>query len=121
MFKIYAQRVFSSQWNDSVNFYQDKIGLPLIFSDADIGWAEFDLHGAALAIERVEKDSEEAEMVGRFVGLSIEVEDIYSLYNALVEKGVRFISPPEKQPWGGVLAHFKDPDENVITLLGRDA
>jgi predicted enzyme related to lactoylglutathione lyase len=28
------------------------------------------------------------------------------------------LAPPEKQPWGGIVAHFRDPDGNVITLLG---
>jgi len=26
------------------------------------------------------------------------------------------IEPPEKQPWGGILAPFRDPDGNVLTL-----
>ncbi len=30
-----------------------------------------------------------------------------------------FTMPPTKQPWGGVLAHLKDPDGNVLTLLGQ--
>jgi len=28
--------------------------------------------------------------------------------------------PPEKQYWGGILAEFRDPDGNVVTLVGRD-
>ena len=35
------------------------------------------------------------------------------------ERGVQFIEPPEKQPWGGVLAHLRDPDGNILTLLGQ--
>ena len=32
---------------------------------------------------------------------------------------VEFLAPPEKQPWCGSLAHFRDPDGNVLTLLGE--
>ena len=37
-------------------------------------------------------------------------------YNS--DKGVGFVGPPEAQPRGGVLAHFRDPDGNVLTLPG---
>jgi hypothetical protein len=29
------------------------------------------------------------------------------------------LAPPEVMPWGGVLAHLRDPDGNVLTLVGR--
>ncbi len=38
-------------------------------------------------------------------------------YAELRARGVEFLAPPEQQPWGGVLAHFRDPDPNVLTLL----
>jgi len=39
-------------------------------------------------------------------------------YRALVARGVEFVGPQEPQAWGGVLAHLRDPDGNVLTLLG---
>lgn len=84
-----------------------------------MGWAQFDLGAAYIGLERCSPDDAESrDLVGRFVGISIEVEDIQGTYEALVEKGVEFIAPPAKQPWGGTLAHFKDPDGNTLTLLG---
>lgn len=32
------------------------------------------------------------------------------------EAGVEFEMPPGKQPWGGMLALFKDPDGNLFYL-----
>jgi predicted enzyme related to lactoylglutathione lyase len=58
-------------------------------------------------------------MVGRFSGISFTVRDIEAVYNALELKGVHFLAPPEKQSWGGYLAHFQDPDGNTLTLAGR--
>jgi predicted enzyme related to lactoylglutathione lyase len=52
------------------------------------------------------------------VGCSIEVEDIQATYSKLVAKGVHFTAPPEKQEWGGTLAHFEDTAGNVLTLVG---
>lgn len=112
-------RVFTSNFEESVTFYRDVVGLPLAFVDEEIGWAQFGLGSIDLGLERCDAAEPEcAALVGRFVGLSIAVGDVYSVYEDLSRKGVQFVEPPEKQPWGGTLAHFKDPDNNVLTLLG---
>jgi len=36
----------------------------------------------------------------------------------LAGRGVEFVSPPEKQPWG-TFAVFKDPDGNTFVLSSR--
>ena len=84
-----------------------------------MGWAQFQLGSAALGLERCDaNDPESQDLVGRFIGVSIEVDDIQALYQRLRDKGVSFTSPPTKQPWGGTLAHFRDLDGNTLTLLG---
>jgi len=118
-YKLYAIRVFSFNWEESLAFYRDVIGFPLSFSDEGLGWAQFDLGPAFIGLERCDPDDQESkDLVGRFVGASIEVEDIQGIYESLKSKGVEFSGPPQKQPWGGTLAHFRDPDGNVLTLLG---
>ena len=120
-FRLYAVRVFSIRWEESLAFYRDVLGFPVFFADSDLGWAQFELGGAYLGLERAQPDEEESgEYVGRFVGVSIEVDDINALYDRLVARGVEFLGPPARQPWGGTLAHFKDPDGNVLTLLGNE-
>jgi lactoylglutathione lyase len=84
-----------------------------------MGWAQFKVGDCFLGVERVaEGDVMHEPLMGRFVGVSLQVENIEDVHRELVERGVAFVSSPEKQPWGGVLAHFKDPEENVLTLLG---
>ena len=118
-YKLYALRIFSFKWDESLAFYRDIIGFPVFFADADMGWAQFDLGGTYLGLERCDPGDEESrQLVGRFAGTSIEVEDIEAVYKSLSEKGVKFQGVPETQPWGGILAHFEDPDGNVLTLLG---
>ena len=118
-FNIYAVRIFSLNWTRSLAFYKDTIGLPVKFENADMGWAEFDLGGASLGLEQATPSDDDSEhLVGRFVGLSLQVDDIDAVYQQLTGAGVEFKGPPARQPWGGVLAHFIDPDDNVITLLG---
>jgi uncharacterized glyoxalase superfamily protein PhnB len=119
-YKLYLIRVFSFKWEESRDFYKNTVGFPLQSEDEVLGWAQFDLGSAHLAIERCDPgDQESNELVGRFVGTSIAVEDIQAVYQSLRSKGVEFTSPPEQQSWGGTLAHFKDPDGNIITLFGN--
>jgi uncharacterized glyoxalase superfamily protein PhnB len=50
---------------------------------------------------------------------SFTVEDIDGAYRNLIAKGVSFPAPPEVRPWGGILAFPRDPDGNILTLVGR--
>ena len=63
------------------------------------------------------EDLEAAELVGRFVGASLAVDDIQHVFERLRSNGVRFTGAPERQPWGGLMTHFHDPDGNVLTLV----
>ena len=117
--QLYAVRIFVRQWPEACAFYGDTIGLTERFRNDEIGWAEYDLGGPCFGVERVRPGDTEGEaLVGRFVGVSLRVDDIDAVYKSLSDKGVLFLGPPEKQDWGGSLAHFQDPDANVLTLLG---
>lgn len=117
--ELYAVRVFVRQWAEACDFYGAILGLTERFRNDDIGWAEYDLGGPCFGVERVQSgDSEGEALIGRFLGVSLRVEDIDATYHALRDKGVHFTAPPEKQAWGGSLAQFQDPDGNQLTLLG---
>jgi predicted enzyme related to lactoylglutathione lyase len=122
--KLIVVRVFVRDWPSAVRFYTETLGIPLAFRDDGIGWAQLATGEAQLAIERFrdddagELDTDEA-LVGRFLGVSLAVSDIYGEYESLRAKGVDFVEPPEVMPWGGVLAHLRDPDGNVLTLVGE--
>lgn len=118
-YRLYALRIFTLDWDRALTFYSETLEMPVHYANAEIGWCELDTGSARLAIERLAADDSEADrLVGRFVGVSLEVDDIAATHQTLVSRGVEFLNPPEKQPWGGVLAHFEDPDGNVLTLLG---
>jgi hypothetical protein len=88
-------------------FYKDTIGLPVKFVNEKMDWAEFDLGGVSLAVERVERNDAEAQsLVGRFVGISIQFENIHETYQDLSSKNVQFEGLPAKQPWGGSTGSF---------------
>ncbi|HEY6598077.1 MAG TPA: VOC family protein [Pseudomonadales bacterium] len=111
-------RVFVTDWERAVHFYTQTLEMkPAFIGD---GWAEFDTGQAHLALERVDPDDPEAaEFEGRFLAVSLQVDDIHGVHKTLASRGVEFVGGPEQQPWGGWLAHLRDPDGNVLTLLGE--
>lgn len=117
--KLYGARIFVDDIEAARQFYTEVLGLPLAWNMPDHGVFGVKAGTPELIIEAAPDDDEARQMVGRFAGLSLEVADIAETYQALVEKGVAFVSPPERQFWGGELAHFKDPSGNVLTLLGK--
>jgi lactoylglutathione lyase len=118
-YKLFAVRVFVTDWERAIRFYTETLGMPIAFRSDETGWVHFATGGGQLALERVEPtDREGMALVGRFVGVSLQVGNLHGAYKTLLERGVD--GPPEEQPWGGVLAHLRDPDGNVLTLLGSD-
>lgn len=125
-------RVFVTDLARSVRFYSETLGMPLTLRDDELGWAQLDTGATQLALERVSAKADERKggrgdagdaepgesLVGRFLAISLAVRDIDAIHHRLVERGVEFVRPPELMPWGGVLAHFYDPDRNVLTLVG---
>lgn len=110
-------RIFTDDLTRAVMFYRDTLDMTPAVTDELI--AVFDTGSVKLMIEAVDPDDavEEDELVGRFTGVTFAVNNIRAAYKAMSDKGVRFDGRPEIQPWGGALAHFFDPDGNVLTLV----
>ena len=115
-YRLYAVRIFVSDWNRALEFYAKTLEMPVAFADEAMGWAELGIEGGHLALERVRPDDpESAEHTGRFLGVSLQVPSVAERYAELLARGVEFLAPPEKQPWGE-FAVFKDPDGNQFVL-----
>lgn len=109
--------VFVTDFAAAVDFYKTKLGLEVNVCDEKFGYASFKTRGAALAVARVDPSADNAkELVGRHTGVGLMVEDIKAAYEELRSKGVEFTMAPTKQPWGGVLALFKDCAGNIFYL-----
>jgi lactoylglutathione lyase len=121
--KIGFVTVFVTDFDKSLDFYTKTLGMEIDYTDRKV-WAQFKSgEDVSLAIEKCVPDYVEqgSKMVGRFVGVTLMVDNIEDQYNRLVAKGVEFTGRPEKQPWGGILAHLKDLDGNVLTLMQEAA
>ena len=118
-YKLFTVRIFVTDWERAMGFYSRTLEMTVTHRSDEWGWAQLATGEAQLALERIDPSDEEGRgLVGRFIGVSLEVPDIFATYKILAERGVDFLGPPEKQPWGGVLVHLRDPDGTVLTLLG---
>jgi predicted enzyme related to lactoylglutathione lyase len=59
-------------------------------------------------------DGEEGR-VGTRMNCSLACDDVEATYRQLSERGVEFVSPPQKQPWG-TFAIMKDSEGNDFVL-----
>ncbi len=98
-------------------FYTEKLGFK-VRTDAPFNdkqrWIELSLPGAQTGIVLFTPEGQE-DRVGTPVNTSWSVDDIDKTYEELLEKGVEFEGPPEKQGWGSYLL-MKDSEGNSIVL-----
>jgi predicted enzyme related to lactoylglutathione lyase len=115
---VRAIRIFVTDLARARGFYGDVLGLTA--TAAGPGYQLFALGDVDVVLEAVAADDPEGgPLVGRVLGVSFACTvDIEATYRRLSARGVAFAGPPEVQPWGGTLAFARDPDGNVLTLVG---
>jgi predicted enzyme related to lactoylglutathione lyase len=115
--QVWYANVFVTDLKRAVGFYRDTLGLPLQFEDEKFGYASFSPEGIRLGLAAVDPSSSNASsLVGRHTGIGLGVPDLDAAYQQLSAKSVHFTMLPTKQPWGGYMATFADPDGNVFYL-----
>jgi lactoylglutathione lyase len=106
--------------NKSLKFFRDKVGLRLAFFDKKHDWVCFDAGRTAFSLT-VPWNKKAKKLLGTRTGVSFYVDDIEKTYKALKKKQVKFVFKPREEPWGALLACFRDPDGNRFFLLQMPA
>jgi predicted enzyme related to lactoylglutathione lyase len=92
-------------------------GLGLQFAQSDFGYASFDAGPVRLGLAQIDaEDEEQSELTVRQTGFGFAVGDLTAAHAELEGRGVSFTMKPSKQPWGGFMAMFADPDGNTFYL-----
>ena len=105
----------------AIEFYRDTLGLPLLYAAPEFHYAAFDAGGTRLSLASSRDEGENAIKHGLphgNTGIGLVVPDVDAAYAELAAKGVEFTLKPAKQPWGGYMGMFADPDGNVFYLDG---
>lgn len=98
----------------ALDFYMQTLGLELRRRDGN--WAELGpsepMGKVALYVPR-----EGERQPGGVSGVVFSCDSMYDVHRRLVDEGVVFKVKPERQPWGGLMAVFLDPDGNELMVL----
>lgn len=101
-------------------FYTENLGFR-IFTDQQFTekqrWIELSIPGAETGIVLFTPVGHE-DRIGTFVNTSWDVDNIEKTYAELSERGVEFVGPPQRQPWGS-FAIMKDSEGNSICLASK--
>ena len=106
----------------ALKFWTEKVGLK-IATDQEMGpgatqrWIELRIGKAETRVVLFTMDGEEGR-VGTRMNCSLVCDDVEATWRQLSERGVEFVSPPQKQPWGS-FAIMKDSEGNQF-VLGSD-
>jgi predicted enzyme related to lactoylglutathione lyase len=92
----------------AVSFYENILGLKK--RDEWSNYATFNIGDMMLGLDPESKGG---------VDIFVTVANVDDEYKALREKGVKFLSEPKDQYWGGRTAKFTDPDGNPFILVSH--
>ncbi|MFZ7917126.1 VOC family protein [Bacillus velezensis] len=123
--KVVQIRLLVNDFKKSVEFYRDSLGLPISWLEKEMEYALFD--NGETKIELLSQENM-AEIVGeerksldgdaqsRFL-LQFKVEDVDKTYDYLHKQGITCVNEPhDRQEWRARVAHFRDPDNNLIEI-----
>ena len=121
MFKqIDYTMVVVSDMARSVEFYSDKLGIPLKFQSPE--WTEFATGTTTLALHgggvpATQPPSGDPSKTAGACSIGFNVDDVDKTYEELKTKGIRFVMPPTQREGEGIrLAVAIDPDGLAISF-----
>lgn len=104
----------------ALHFYTEQLGFRIL-TDQEFTekqrWIELSIPGAETGLALFTPEGHE-DRIGTNLNTSWEVDNIEKTYAELVSRGVEFVGPPQKQPWGS-FAIMKDSEGNQIVLGSR--
>jgi len=117
--------IFVRDLDRSLRFYVDQLGFQLIGDHHPPSGARYiELAppdgSATLTLVAPKPDQPEYNLIGGDRWIFFMTEDVEAKYKEWSERGVHFLSPPEKPVWGGTFTRFEDPDGNSFGLEGFD-
>jgi predicted enzyme related to lactoylglutathione lyase len=100
----------------ALKFWTEKMGFRIV-TDQPLGnqrWIELAIRSSETRIVLFTPEGHE-DRIGTFFNGSFACDDVEATHRQLSERGIEFVKPPTKQPWG-TFAIFKDPDGNQFVL-----
>ena len=103
---------FVADMSRAVKFYRDVVGLSLKFESPE--WSEFATGETTFALHPASRENPAGK-----IELGLMVKDLPQSYEELKGRGVKFLMPPTRQDYGGMLARFEDSEGMPWSLGGE--
>ena len=94
-------------------FYRDVVGLT---PNPEMGEAAFDAGGTPFLIDGHSETKGSTKEPQRVL-INFFVDDVAADQSRLEAQGVKFIRTGGREPWGGMISTFVDPDGNYCQLV----
>lgn len=127
--KLNNIRLLVNDFEKSFDFYNETLDLKCTWGDREAVFASFDIGlPSGLAIF---KSDLMAEVTGNIdadsdntsndkFAIILEVENVDEMFTELKTKRIEFIAEPkDMKAWGIRVAHFRDPDGNLIEIFSN--
>ena len=98
----------------SVDFYENKVGLELLYGGGAASFSSFRI-GAAFLNLTLATDAD-LKWWGRLI---LWVDDVDAMYRRLVDAGLETSTAPADAPWGERFFHIDDPDAHELSFAKR--
>ena len=127
--KLNNIRLLVADFDDCFRFYTEKVGLKVTWGKIGGDYASFDIGISSNKMGfSIFKSDLMATQVGNFdktlpsnnrekTVIVLQVDNVDETYKRLANNGIEFINEPKDiAGWGSRVAHFRDPENNLIEL-----
>lgn len=116
-------RLLVDDYATCFHFYRDTLGFEVTWGDENSNYADFRFQGVTLGVfERKQMVEALGDVYAKSgsredrAALIFKVDDVEDMYEEWKRKVTFITEPVEQKDWGIKVAHFRDPDGNLLEI-----